>query len=161
MTAKTEGKALTPEAELESWIDRLGTKEQKLFRSLRAAMRKQFPMANELAYDYTSHVVISYSPNENGIDASLAIDGRGDGVRLYLMKLPAASDPKKLLQGTGKQARFVPIESESTLARPEVKALIAAAVAQAAVPLPSKGKGALIMKSGAAAKRPSSRKAAK
>src|SRR6185436_14419058 len=99
MATKTDNKTPTPEAQLRSWINRFEPKDQKLIRSIRTAVRKRFPTANELAYDYTSHVVISYSPTEHAIDALLAIDARPEGVRLYLMSGPKLPDPKKLLMG--------------------------------------------------------------
>jgi hypothetical protein len=154
MAAKPESKQPTPESELRSYISRFGPKEQKLFRAVRAAVHKRFPAANELAYDYTDSVVIAYSPTEGGIDGIAAIALRTDGVRLYLMRGPQLPDPKKLLQGSAKQVRFIQLEAASRLAHPDVKALIAAAVDQAKVPLPSRGKGGLIIKSGAAKKRP-------
>ena len=84
----TDSNTRTPEAELRSYIQRLDPKIQKLMRSVRAAMRKRFPAAHELAYDYASHVVISYSPTARAIDSIAAITGRADGVRLYLMHGP-------------------------------------------------------------------------
>jgi hypothetical protein len=153
VTVTTEGKANTPEAELRSFIDRLSPKDQKLVRSVRAAVRKRFPTANELAYDYSSQVVISYSPTHRAIDAIVAIAGRADGVRLYLMHGPQLPDPKGLLLGSGSQTRFVNLEAAGRLAHPDVKALIAAALDLSTVPLPSKGKGALIIKSSAAKRR--------
>jgi hypothetical protein len=153
MTVKTDSKTSTPEAELRSYIQRLDPKDQKLMRAVRAAMRKRFPTAQELAYDYGSHVVISYSPTDRGIDAVVAIDGRADGVRLYLMHGPKLPDPKGLLLGSAGQTRYLEVKAASQLARPEVKALIAAAVDESTVPLPSKGKGALTIKLTAAKKR--------
>ena len=147
---KTDSESMTPEAQLQSYIDGLDPKVQKLFRSARAAMRKRFPTANELAYDYGSHVVISYSPTEHAIDAIAAIDARGDGVRLYLLQGPQLPDPKRLLQGAGKQARFVPLETAKSLADPDVEALVAAAVARLKVSLPAAGKGKLLLRGRAA-----------
>jgi hypothetical protein len=43
--------------------------------------------------------------------------------------------------------RFIEVKAASDLAHPDVKALIAAATEVASVPLPSKGKGSLIIKS--------------
>jgi len=154
MAVKTDNKTRTPEAELRSYIDRFDPKTQKLFRSLRTALRKRFPTANELAYDYSSHIVISYSPTEQAIEAIAAIALRADGVRLYLMHGPQLPDPKKLLMGTGTQARFVCVEAASQLAHPDVRALIFAAVDLSTVPLPSRGKGRLIIRPTAASKRP-------
>src|SRR5262245_32535004 len=156
MAAKPDSKQPTPESQLQSFIDRFAPKEQKLFRSVRAAVRKRFPTANELAYDYSDSVVISYSPTEGGKDGIVAISARPDGVRLYVNG-PRLPDPKNLLQGTGKLARFVPVEAVSRLAHPDVKALIDAAQDQARVAMPSKGRGTLIIRSDSTKKRPRSK----
>ena len=153
MSPKPANSTLAPEAELQSYIDRLAPKDQKLMRSVRAAVRKRFPTAHELAYDYSSHVVIAYSSTDRSVDAILAIDGRDDGVRLYFMHGPQLPDPKNLLQGKGSQARFVQVQAASQLAHPEVKALIDAAVDKSRAPLPAKGKGVLVIKLTAAKKR--------
>jgi len=52
-----------------------------------------------------------------------------------------------LLLGGGSQNRFIRIKSATTLARPEVEELIAAAIAQAKTPLPASGRGKLIIRS--------------
>ena len=160
MVVRTDSKTLTPEAQLQSYINRFDAKDQKLIRSIRAAVRKRLPTANELAYDYTSHVVIGYSPTDRGIESIVAFDARAEGMRLYLMQGPQLPDPKKLLMGSGKQARYVSLETANTLAHPDVEALIAAAIGQSKVSLPSKGKGKLILL-GRAAKQPPRRRSKK
>ena len=137
VTVKPDGKKLTPEAQLRSFIDKFDPKDQKLIRSVRAALRKRFPTANELAYDYNHSIVISYSPTDHGIDGTVAISARATGVALYFNQGPKLPDPKKLLQGSGKQARFVWLDTAGRLADPDVEAMIAAAIDQARVPLPS------------------------
>jgi hypothetical protein len=154
MTPKPDAKKVTPEGQLRSFIGRFEPKAQKLFRSVRAAVRKQFPAANELAYDYNHSVVIAYSATERGIESILSIALLADGVRMYFMHGPRLPDPKGLLQGSAKQVRYVQLESASELAHADVKALIAAAVELASVPMPSKGTGGLIIKSDGAKKRP-------
>ena len=140
----------TPEAVLRSFVDRFDPKAQKLIRSVRAAVRKRFPTANELAYDYSSHVVIAYAPTDRGIDSIVSIAARPDGVRLYFNQGPQLADPKRLLLGSGKQTRFIQVEAASQLAQPDVEALISAAIDLAGVPLPSKGRGKLIIRGAAA-----------
>jgi hypothetical protein len=154
MAAKSDSTSRTPEAQLRAYIDRLDPKIQKLFRSVRSAMRKRFPTANELAYDYGTALVIGYAPAERGIDAVVAIRAGANGVSLYFNQGPKLSDPKGLLQGSGKQTRFIQVEATGQLAHPDVEALIAAAFDQAKIPLPSTGKGSLIIKSDGAKKRP-------
>ena len=154
MTMKRERGEPTPEAQLRSYIDRLDPKNQTLVRSVRAAVRKRFPTANELAYDYGTALVIGYAPADRGIDAVVAISARDTGVSLYFSQGPQLPDPKRILLGSGKQTRFIQVDAASQLARPDVKALLAATIAQARIPLPSKGKGSLIIMSAAAKKRP-------
>jgi hypothetical protein len=146
VTVKPDGKKHTPEAELRSYINRSDPKDQKLIRSVRAALRKRLPTANELAYDYKKFIVISYSPTDRGIDSIVSIAARPDGLRMYFMHGPQLPDPKKLLLGSGKQARFVGVQAASQVAHPDVEALIAAAIDKAKVALPSKGEGRLIIR---------------
>ena len=109
-------------------------------------MRRRFPTANELAYDYSSFFLISYSPTDKPYDAIVSIAARADRVELYFNRGPQLPDPKKLLLGSGKQTRFIRLNSAKDLADPDVQAFIAAAVDRARAPMPSKGKGTLIIK---------------
>lgn len=145
MTVKHASKEPTPEAQLRSYIARLDPKKQKLVRAVRAALRKRLPTANELAYDYKRFFVLGYSPTERGIDAIVALAARDTGISLYFSQGPKLSDPKRLLQGSGKQTRFIQVEAASQLALADVKAFMAATIEQAKVPLPAKGKGRLIL----------------
>jgi len=153
MKVKRDREEPTPEAQLRSSIDRLDPKIQKLVRSVRTALRRRFPTANELAYDYNSSLVIGYSPTDKGIDAIVAIAARATGVSLYFNQGPELPDPNGILLGSGKQTRFIHLEAASRLADPDVGALLAAAIDQARIPLPAKGKGRLVIKPPAAKKR--------
>lgn len=137
----------TPQAQLRFFIESLNPRERKLFPSVRSAVRKRLPTANELVYDYYTFLVIGYSPNEVPTDGIVSISARPDGVRLYLMHGPQLPDPKKLLMGSGKQTRYIQVEAASRLAHPDVEALIAAAIDLAEVPLPSEGRGKLVIRS--------------
>jgi hypothetical protein len=154
MAVKSPSKSPTPEAQLRSFIDRFDPKLQKLMRSVRTAVRKRFPTANELAYDYNHSVVIAYSPAQNGIESIVTIALRADGVFLYFLNGPQLPDPKKLLLGSAKMTRFIRLESPRQLSDPDVEALIRAAVDHSKIAMPSKGTGSLIIKSAAAKKRP-------
>ena len=128
----------TPEAQLRFFVEMFGPEERRLIRAVRSAVRKRLPTANELVYDYDTFFVIGYSPTDHPTDGIVAIAARPDGVRLYLMYRKPLPDPKKLLSGSGKQARFIRVEAASRLAHPDVEALIAAAIDQARIPLPSR-----------------------
>ncbi len=146
MPASRESRKPSPAAELTSYIDRLDLAQQKLFKSLRSAVRKRLTAANELAYDYGSSIVIAYSPSERGIEGIVSIGVRADGVRLYFNEGPRLPDPKKLLKGAGKATRFILVESAKQVADPDVEALFVAAIKAAKVALPKSGKGALIIR---------------
>jgi hypothetical protein len=147
----------TPESELRAIAARFGDKGQKLFRSVRAAVRKRLPAANEIAYDYGSSLVISYSPSDHGNEGVVSTSLRADGVRLYFTQGSKMRDPKKLLKGSA-GVRYVELESARDLAHPDVEGFILAAIEMAKVPLPLKGKGTLTMRSTAAKRRASGQK---
>jgi hypothetical protein len=149
----TVGTKDTPESQLQALIEKFDPDGQRLIRALRSALRKRFPAANELAYDYGFSLVIAYSPTERGIEGIFSISARTEGVSLYFMNGPKLPDPKKLLMGSAKLVRFIPVESASRLKHPDVEALIAATLDIASVPMPSKGTGKLIIMTSAAKKK--------
>jgi len=69
------------------------------------------------------------------------------------------SDPSKLLQGSGKTVRHVVLSSMADFDRPEVEALMAAALKLAKVHLDASAKGAVILR--AEAQKQRARRAAK
>jgi len=152
-TAKL-AQAESPGEQLQGFIAKFDPAVAKLIRSCRLALRKRFPTAIELVYDNYNFFVIGYSATERPSDCivSLAANAKGVGLSFYYgSTLP---DPHKILLGSGNQNRFIRLESAATLARPEVEALLRAAVAQAKSPLPTTGRGTLIIKSISAKQRP-------
>jgi hypothetical protein len=139
--------------QLRSFIAKFSPEDQRLIRAVRAAVRKRFPTANELVYDNYNFFVIGYSPTERPTDAIVSIAARANGVGLCFIHGAALPDPKKLLLGSGKQTRFIRVESPDRLSHPDVEALMAAAVERAKTPLPATGGGKLIVRSIAAKQR--------
>lgn len=160
MTAKPDRTKPTPESQFRAFTAKLAPDVRRRFAAVRTALRRRFPTCHELVYDYSSSLVIAYSPTDHGIDAVVTIAARADGVRLYLANSSRLPDPKRLLRGSGKQARFVELESARRLAHPDVASLVEAAVEHARIPPPAKGEGALVVRSDAA-KRLSRRRPAK
>jgi hypothetical protein len=150
----------TAEAQLKGFIAKFEPEQQAFIRSLRKAMRARLPTAHEMVYDNYNFLVLGYSATERPSDAivSLAADANGVGLCfLYGARLP---DPKRVLQGSGNQTRFIRLESAATLDRPEVKALLAAAVARSRAPFPDKGRVKLVIRSVSAKQRPRRKPAA-
>jgi hypothetical protein len=142
------------EGQLRSFIDKFDLNDQALVRSMRKALRKRLPTANELVYDNYNFFVIGYCSSERPADCIVSIAAGANGVGLSFYRGATLPDPHKMLRGSGNQNRFIRIESAETLVRPEVEALIAAAITQAKSPLPTSGKGRLIIRSIAAKQRP-------
>ena len=142
------------EEQLNSFIDKFEPKNQALIRAVRKALRKRLPTANELAYDNYNFFVVGYGSTERPSDCILSIAAGANGVGLCFIRGAILPDPHKILLGSGNQTRFIRIGSAEVLARPEVEALIAAAVAKSKAPMAPSGKGQLIIRSVSAKQRP-------
>src|ERR1039458_6973718 len=116
------------EKQLKSFIDKFDPKNQASIRAVRKAIRKRLPAANELAYDNYNFFVIGYGATERPSDCILSIASGANGVGLCFIRGASLPDPQKILLGSGNQTRFIRLESAVVLARPEVEALIAAAI---------------------------------
>src|ERR1700733_3285962 len=120
------------ETQLAGYFAKVEPKMDKLGKALRAKLRARLPGLFEIVYMYENQnaLVFSYSPTERGYEGVCTISvyprlvrlGFGKGAEL------SKSDPKKLLQGPGKTARYVVLNSVADFDRAEIEALIAAAV---------------------------------
>jgi hypothetical protein len=92
----------------------------------------------------SSSSVIAAPPRASCI-VSLAAAANGDGLSFY--SGTSLKDPEGLLQGAGKQNRFIRSPSVESLALSAVIALTGQAVEQAKVPLPPAGIGPTVIQS--------------
>jgi len=145
---------LEAEKQLDDFIKKFDPERQTLILKIRKALRTRFPTANELVYDNYNFFVIGYSPTERPSDAIVSMAAAANGVGLCFIQGARLKDPHKILNGSGKQTRFLRLESPAVLARPEVEELIAAAIAQSKTPLAATGRGALVIRSVSAKQRP-------
>jgi len=146
--------ALTPEQQLAGFIRKFAPRNQALIRALRRALRRRFPTAHEMVYDNYNFFVIGYSPTERPSDAFVSLAADRNGATLFFIRGAGLPDPAGLLQGAGKQVRFVRCGSATTLALPAVEALLAAAADRLDPGLRTAGKGKLIIRSVSAKQRP-------
>jgi hypothetical protein len=147
------------EAQLSGLIAKFAPAHERLVGAVRRSLRKRLPTVHELVYEYRDFFVISCSPNEHGYEGVFAIRASANGVRLYFNFGKGLLDPEKLLQGSGGQTRWIPLEGASTLARPAVARLIDEAIARNRVPFAPTGRGPVVMRSVAAKPRPRRRPA--
>src|SRR5580693_6973859 len=104
---KAPAKTADPEAQLKSFIDKFDPQNQALIRSVRAALRKRLLGAHELVYDNYNFFVIGYSPTERPTDYIVSLAANAKAVGLSFNHGATLPDPKKILQGSGKQNRFI------------------------------------------------------
>ena len=147
--------------QLNSFIDKFEPKNQALIRAVRKALRRRRPTANELVYDNYNFFVIGYCSSAKPSSCIVSLAAAANGVGLSFYNGASLKDPERLLQGTGKQNRFVRLPSVELLATPGVIALIERAVQQAKVRLPPEGIGPTIIQSVSAKQRPRRRQARK
>jgi hypothetical protein len=142
------------EEQLGSFIAKFEPKHQILIRSVRKELRRRFPSAHELVYDNYNFFVIGYCPTERPSDCIFSIAAASNGVGLCFTHGASLPDPKRILVGSGKQTRFLRLESAAILGRPEVKTLFSVAITQAGASMPANGRGKLIIRSVSAKQRP-------
>jgi hypothetical protein len=149
-------KTVTQDAEkqLDGFIGKFTPAHRSMIRGVRKELRRRFPSANELAYDNYNFFVIGYCTTERPSDAFISIAASANGVGICFIHGASLPDPKGVLQGSGKQTRFIHLETAAMLGRPEVKALLLVASARAKAPLPSRGRGKLVIRSVSAKQRP-------
>src|SRR5262245_57837419 len=134
------------EAQLDSFIAKFTPKHQALIRAVRHSLRRRFPAAHELVYDNYNFFVIGYCPTERPSDCLISIAAASNGVGLCFTHGARLADPKKILVGSGKQTRFLRLESAAVLDRAEVKAILRIAAAHAKASMPTTGRGKLIIR---------------
>ncbi len=154
---RTKPKA-TPSADAEEqlagFIGKFEPGHQRLIRAARKKLRAQFPTANELVYDNYNFFVIGFGPTERPSDCFISIAAAANGVGICFLYGASLPDPAKILQGGGKQTRFIRLPAIEILTQPAVQALLQLAAERAKVPLPASGAGRLIIRLVSAKQRP-------
>lgn len=151
VTAQTPASA---ERQLKSFIAKFDPANQTLIRAVRQRLRGRFPTAYELAYDNYNFFVIGYGPTERPSDCIVSMVAGANGVGVCFIHGASLPDPRKILRGSGNQTRSIHLDSADVLARPEIEALIAAAIARAKTPFRADTRGQLIIRSVSAKQRP-------
>ena len=112
------------------------------------------PTAIELVYDNYNFFVIGYSSTERASDCIVSIAAAANGVGLSFYWGANLPDPANILQGSGKQNRFIRLPNLDVLRMPDVIRLVKVAAIQGKTPLALNGMGHLVIKSVSPKKRP-------
>jgi hypothetical protein len=146
--------AAESEKQVASFISKFDPPIARLLRACRAALRKRLPTAIEQVYDNYNFLAIGYCTTERTSDCLVSLAASAKGVALSFYHGADLADPQGVLVGSGRQNRFIRLESAASLGKPAVAALIDAAVACAATPLSTSGRGYTMVKSVSVKQRP-------
>src|SRR4051812_11094232 len=108
-TAKTPS-GVAPAKQVASFIVKFDPSVAKLIRASRTALRKQFPTAIEQVYDNYNFLAIGFCTTERTSDCIVSVAANSKGVGLSFYHGASLPDPHKILQGSGKQNRFIRLE---------------------------------------------------
>ncbi|MEZ5965910.1 MAG: hypothetical protein R3F56_18890 [Planctomycetota bacterium] len=138
------------ETQLAGFFARYEPAIARLGKALRTKLRARLPGLSEIVYLYERQrsLVISYSPTEHGYQAVCTLALYPEQVKLFFARGPLLSkaDPNKLLRGTGKMVRYVPMDKAADFDRAEIEALMVAALGLAKLRPAAGGERALIIK---------------
>jgi len=150
---------VTPAAQLTGFLAKRAPDVRATMKAALVTMRKHMPGAVELVYQ-TYALVVGFGPNERPSDALFSVVAYSNHVTLCFLQGALLDDPEKLLTGSGNQVRHIRLEPDaSVLDRPGVRALIRQAIVSSDVPLDSKRRRKLIIRSVSARHRRSGRTA--
>lgn len=149
---QSPGERRAAEAHIRSLAEIYAPSQQGEIASIRRRLRKRIPAAHEIVYEYRGFFVISFSPSVHGYEGILALHAGAEGLRLYFNHGKELPDPEGLLQGAGKQARWLLLEKPSTLSRKAVASLIDEAITSRRVAFEREGRGMVVVQSTTAQK---------
>jgi hypothetical protein len=146
---------VTAESELAGFIAKFTPEMQRRIEACRDKMERRFPAAVQLVYDNYNFLVIGFGPTPRASDAIFSLAAHSRGINLcFLQRGPEIPDPTGVLRGTGKRVRNVALHAAEDLDRPDVVALVGAALELAATAMDDSAGRELIVKSVSEKQRP-------
>ncbi len=137
---------MTPQQQLDEFIDRFTPEVAAQARRALAAVGKRLPGATRLVYDNYNALAIAFGPDDKARAAVCSVALYPRWVSLFLVGGQDLSDPAGLLEGGGGTMRHVKLTGDR-LDDPALWALLDAAAAGASRPIDPAGQERLIIKS--------------
>jgi hypothetical protein len=145
---------MTPQAQLDRFIDKFSPDVAKLGRAAIARMRKFLPAAQVLVYDNYNALAVGFGPTDRSTDIVFSIAFYPRWVSLFFAKGVGLPDPHKRLQGSGNLVRHVVLTEISVLDDPQIRELMQQARARSGASLQTGKRGPIVIKSISARQRP-------
>ena len=124
----------SPNAQFSALLSRFPREIVALVKRCLPRLRRAFPGANQLVYDYSNSLVVAFAMSERGYEAIVAMAILPREVKLFFDK--SLADPHGLLEGSGTKVRSVTLETASDLDHGDLQALIKAAIKHSGVTFP-------------------------
>jgi len=147
-------KSPSPRAQLKTFLAKYTPQIARSAEEILRAMRARLPGAIELVYDNYNALAIGFSSTERASDALFSIAVYPRWVSLFFFEGGTLPDPHGLLQGHGKVARHIVLQSAADLDKPAIRALMKETLRRADPPIDSKAPNRVVIKSIAAIQRP-------
>jgi hypothetical protein len=144
----------SPSAVLSAYLSRFSPGSVALAKRCLAKLRRTFPGATQLVYDYRHSVVIAFGVSERGSEAVVALAVYPRWVRLYFGAGKSLPDPEGRLEGSATKVRYVALTAASDLDHRDVRALFKAAIQHAGVTFPRSRPPRIVIKSGSKKRKP-------
>lgn len=143
-----------PEAQLEGFLAKYTPEVAAEAVAALERLRPQVPGAVEMVYDNYNALVVGFGATERPSEAVLSIAVMPRWVTLCFLQGAALPDPHGLLRGDGNVVRNLRLGSAADVDRPEVRELVALAVAGSKTPFDPARPGRMVIRSISAKQRP-------
>jgi hypothetical protein len=153
MAAKS-AETQSAEKQLDCFLDAYAPEIAQLARKALAKLRKRLPHAIEMVYDNYNALACGFGPDERVSNVIFSIALYPKHINLFFLQGAKLPNPDGLMQGEGSTVRHIRLEDETTLDRPDVKAMMTTAMEMAKVPFDKDTKYKLMIKSVSAKQRP-------
>jgi len=125
---------MTPAAQLEAFLSKYDRAIAAQARAALRKLRKLLPGAVELVYDNYNALVIAFGASQRAGDLVLSLALYPRWLTLFFWNGAKLKDPKRRLEGSGKQVRGIRLTGAGDLDDPALVALIEQASATASFP---------------------------
>jgi hypothetical protein len=143
------------EAQLAGFLAKFNPEVAELAQAILVKLRRRLRGAVQMVYDNYNALVIGFVPGDRPSEAILSVAVYPRHVNLFFLQANRGLyDPHKVLKGSGKQVRYIRLETAAALDDPAIRDLIELAVDNAKMPLDPSGKGRMVIRAIAVKQRP-------
>lgn len=146
-------RAPSPNAQLSAFLSRFSPGSIALAKRCLTKLRRIFPGAILLVYNYNRSVVVAFGVSETGSAATVALAVYPDSVRLYFGDGKSLPDPRGRLEGSASRVRYVTVSAARDLDHRDIRALFKAALKHSGVTFPRTGRSRMVIKSASKTKK--------